>query len=98
MPKLLAALGDDSDWIRDRWIFTQLGSEAGWDDRVCVALNDYLASRKDRRTDNLTPAASLLLHHEGLMPSTKAVLARSPQRQKQWLAQIARTPLPTRTH
>ncbi|MBI1925039.1 hypothetical protein HYR99_12425 [Candidatus Poribacteria bacterium] len=85
-----------SDWIGDRWIFTQLGKR--WDDRVCVALNDYLASRKDRRTDNLIQGASLLLHHEGLMPSTKAVLARSPQRQKQWLAQIARTSLPTGTH
>ncbi|MBI1924729.1 hypothetical protein HYR99_10800 [Candidatus Poribacteria bacterium] len=55
---------------------------------MCVALNDYLASRKDRCTDNLIQAASLLLYHEGLMPSTKAVLARSPQRQKQWLAQM----------
>ncbi|MCZ6680943.1 MAG: HEAT repeat domain-containing protein, partial [Candidatus Poribacteria bacterium] len=86
MTKLLAALEDNSDWIQDSWIFKQLHKH--WDDHVAVALNDYLASYKNGRTDNLIQATALLIHHHGLMPSTMAVLAQSPKRQKQWLAQI----------
>lgn len=86
MPKLLAALEDDSDWIQDGWIFNQLDKR--WDKRVAVALNDYLASDKHIRTDNLIQAAARLIHHQGLMPSTVKALTQSPKRQKQWLAQI----------
>lgn len=87
VPKLLAALDDNSDWIHDRWIFNQLGKR--WDDQVRVALNDYLASRKEVRTDNLIQATALLIHHQDLMPATIEALAQSPQRQKQWLGYIA---------
>jgi len=87
--KLLAALGDDSDWILDDWIFKQLNKR--WDDRVAAGLNHYLASQNNKRTDSLIRAASLLIHHQSLTPSTAGALAQSPQRQKRWLAQFCMT-------
>ena len=95
VPKLLAALDNDSDWIHDRWIFDELDKR--WDDRGASALNDYLARGKNIRTDNLIQAAALLIHHQGLMPSTTEALARSSQRHKRWLARLVQ-PSPILLH
>jgi HEAT repeat protein len=81
---LLGALDETPAWTSDEWVLNELAKR--WDNRVATALNQYVL----RNRAGAIRAAALLLHHRALRAETNEALARSANKQHQWLAAYAR--------
>lgn len=84
---LLAAIGDNTDWIHDDWVLAQLHRR--WDARIAKGLNERL-----RADDNLFAGlrlqiAALLTARQHLEPATLVRLTMSKNQESRWLASLA---------
>jgi len=84
---LLAALGDNSDWIQDDRILARLHRQ--WSDRVAVGLNQFLREGLQTRSPLRFQVTALLTAKLALEPSTFQSLTVSVDRQNRWLATLA---------
>ena len=84
---LLAALGDNSDWIQDDWILARLHRQ--WSDRVAASLNQFLREGLQTRSPLRFQVTALLTAKLALEPSTFESLTVSMDRQNRWLATLA---------
>lgn len=84
---LLAALGDNSDWIHDDWILARLHRQ--WSDRVAAGLNQFLREGLQTRSPLRFQVTALLTAKLALEPSTFESLTVSMDRENRWLATLA---------
>jgi HEAT repeat protein len=89
---LLAALGDNSDWIQDDWILARLHRQ--WSDRVAAGLNEFLRGAVETRRSLRFQITALLTAKQALKPAAIEALALSSDRDNRWLAPLTK---PTQT-
>lgn len=83
---LLAAIGDNDDWIHDDWILAQLHRR--WDARIASGLNEILRANPDFQPGLRLQITALLTARHGMEPATLDALASSRNSEDHWLASL----------
>jgi HEAT repeat protein len=84
---LLAAIGDNADWIHDDWLLTQLHRR--WDDRIAETLNERLRESSDLHAGLRLQIAALLTVKRRMESATVDFLTSSRDNESRWLADLA---------
>lgn len=84
---LLAAIGDNTDWIHDDWVLAKLHRR--WNDRIAKDLNERLRKDDDFLAGLRLQIAALLIARQHLEPATLDILALSQNQESRWLADLA---------
>jgi len=84
---LLAAIGDNTDWIHDDWILAQLHRR--WDARIASGLNEILRANPDFQPGLRLRIAALLTAKQSLERTALQMLGESANQEDRWLASAA---------
>jgi len=83
---LLAAIGDNTDWIHDDWVLTQLHRR--WDDRIAETLNERLRESSHFHAGLRLQIAALLTAKRRMESATVDFLTSSRDNESRWLADL----------